>query len=65
MYTYTDIFPNIATRQDIPPISSEIKIEIAKRYMKSFQIITGNEFKAEVSDVKERIINNLKKANYL
>jgi len=33
--------------------------------MKSFQIITGYEFKAEVSDVKERIINNLKKANYI
>ena len=65
MNTYPDIFPNIAPSQEIPPIASEIKIELAKRYMKSFQIITGYEFKPEVSDVKERIINNLKKANYL
>jgi len=65
MDTYPDIFPNIAPSQEIPPISSEIKIELAKRYMKSYQKITGIEFKAEVSDIKERLFNNLKKANYL
>ncbi len=65
MDTYPNIFPNIAPSQEIPPISSEIKIELAKRYMKSYQKITGFKFKPEVSDVKERIANNLKKANYL
>ncbi len=65
METYPNIFPNIKPDQDIPPISSEIKIELAKRYMKSYQKITGLEFKAEVLDVKERIVNNLKKAKYL
>ncbi len=65
METYPNIFPNIKPNQDIPPISSEIKIELAKRYMKSYQKITGLEFKAEVIDVIERIVNNLKKANYL
>ena len=65
MDTYPDIFPNIAPNQEIPPISPQIKIELAKRYMKSYQIITGIEFKPEVSDVNERIFTNLKKANYL
>lgn len=65
METYPNIFPNIKPNQDIPPISSEIKIELVKRYMKSYQKITGIEFKAEVIDVIERIVNNLKKANYL
>ena len=65
MDTYPDIFPNIAPDQDIPPIAPEIKVELAKRYMKSYQKITGNEFKAEVIDVKQRIADNLKKANYL
>ncbi len=65
MDTYPDIFPNITLDQDIPPIAPEIKVELAKRYMKSYQKITGNEFKAEVSDVKKRIVENLKKANYL
>ena len=65
MKTYPDIFPNITPNQAIPPISSEIKIELAKRYMRSFEKITGNPFKAEVADVKARIIDNLKSAGYL
>ncbi|MHA1508556.1 MAG: phosphoribosylaminoimidazolesuccinocarboxamide synthase [Promethearchaeota archaeon] len=65
MDTYPDIFPNITSDQDIPPIAPEIKVELAKRYMRSYQKITGNEFKAETSDVKKRIVENLKKANYL
>ncbi len=65
MDTYPNIFPNIAPNQEIPPISPEIKIELAKRYMKSYQKITGIEFKPEVSDVKERMVGNLKKANFL
>jgi phosphoribosylaminoimidazole-succinocarboxamide synthase len=65
MDTYPDIFPEIKKDQEIPPISDEIKIELAKRYMRSYERITGLEFKPEVSNAKERIKENLKKANYL
>lgn len=65
MKTYSDIFPDIKPDQEIPPISEDIKIELAKRYMKSYEKITGMEFKPEVGDVYERIQNNLKKAGYL
>ncbi len=64
METYPEIFPNISPDQDIPPISSDIKIELAKRYMRSYAKITGFEFKAEVANVEERIIKNLQKYNY-
>ncbi|MHA2429835.1 MAG: phosphoribosylaminoimidazolesuccinocarboxamide synthase [Promethearchaeota archaeon] len=64
METYPEIFPNISPDQDIPPISSDIKIELAKRYMRSYSKITGFEFKAEVANVEERIIKNLQKYNY-
>ncbi|MFX0186285.1 MAG: phosphoribosylaminoimidazolesuccinocarboxamide synthase [Candidatus Hodarchaeota archaeon] len=65
MKTYPDIFPNIKPTQEIPPISEEIKIELAKRYMKSYEKITGKQFKPFVSDVYDRIKENLKKAKYL
>ncbi len=65
MDTYPEIFPNIKKDQEIPPIADHIKIELAKRYMRSYERITGLEFKAEVSDINERIRKNLKKANYL
>lgn len=65
MTTYPNIFPNIAPEQGIPPISDEIKIELAKRYMRSFKRITGMNFKAEPAPVKKRIGDNLKKAGYM
>ncbi|MFW9866483.1 MAG: phosphoribosylaminoimidazolesuccinocarboxamide synthase [Candidatus Thorarchaeota archaeon] len=65
MDTYPEIFPDIKPDEDIPPIANEIKIELAERYMRSYEKITGMEFKAEVADVNQRILENLKKANYL
>ncbi|MFX1418658.1 MAG: phosphoribosylaminoimidazolesuccinocarboxamide synthase [Promethearchaeota archaeon] len=65
MQTYPEIFPDIKPNEEIPPISEDIKIELAKRYMRSYQKITGLEFKAEISDVKKRIYENLKQAKYL
>ncbi|MFX1325611.1 MAG: phosphoribosylaminoimidazolesuccinocarboxamide synthase [Promethearchaeota archaeon] len=65
MDTYPEIFPNIKPEEDIPPISEDIKIELVKRYMRSYQKITGLEFKPEVADVNQRIYENLKAANYL
>ncbi|MBD3197021.1 MAG: phosphoribosylaminoimidazolesuccinocarboxamide synthase [Candidatus Lokiarchaeota archaeon] len=65
METYPDIFPNIQPNQEIPPISEEIKIELAKRYMRSYERITGLAFEPEVANVNERIADNLKTTNYL
>ncbi|MFX1592917.1 MAG: phosphoribosylaminoimidazolesuccinocarboxamide synthase, partial [Promethearchaeota archaeon] len=65
METYPKIFPDIKPDENIPPISEDIKIELAKRYMRSYKKITGLKFKAEISEVKERIYKNLKQANYL
>jgi phosphoribosylaminoimidazole-succinocarboxamide synthase len=65
MDTYPEIFPDIKPEEDIPPISEDIKIELAKRYMRSYQKIIGLEFKPEVVDVSQRIYENLKEANYL
>lgn len=65
METYPDIFPDIKPTEDIPPISEHIKIELAKRYMISYEKITGFAFKAEISDVNKRINENLKEAKYL
>ena len=65
METYPEIFPNIKPDEAIPPISDDIKIKLAKRYMRSYKKITGTEFKAEIADVSQRIHESLKKANYL
>jgi len=65
METYPEIFPDINPNQDIPPIYDDIKIELAKRYMKSYEKIIGQEFKAEIADVHQRIHENLKETHYL
>jgi phosphoribosylaminoimidazole-succinocarboxamide synthase len=65
METYPEIFPDIKPDEDIPLISEDIKIELAKRYMRSYEKITGLTFKTEISEVKKRIHENLKQANYL
>lgn len=65
METYPEIFPDIKPDEDIPPISEDIKVELAKRYMRSYKKITGLGFKAKVEDVNQRILNNLKEAKFL
>ena len=65
MDTYPKIFPDIKPDEEIPPISEDIKIELATRYMRSYKKITGSDFKAEVADVNQRILKNLKETNYL
>lgn len=65
MKNYPTVFPNIKPDQKIPPISDDIKIELVKRYMKSYEKITGLQFKAEIADANQRIYKNLKEANYL
>lgn len=65
MEKYPDVFPDIKPNQKIPPISTDIKVELAKRYMRSYNKITGLEFKPQVGNVEQRILKNLKKINYI
>ena len=45
----------------LPEAPKELVIELSKRYIKLFEMITDSEFKAKVGDVKERIRLNLQK----
>ena len=49
----------------LPEAPEELVIELSKRYIKLFEMITGKEFKAEAGDVSKRIEKNLKKKGYL
>lgn len=51
--------------ESLPEAPEDLVIELSKRYIKLFEMITGNEFKADVGDVKERIEKNLKAEGYL
>jgi phosphoribosylaminoimidazole-succinocarboxamide synthase len=46
---------------EIPLIPDEVKIETARRYIEAYELITGQPFVAEVSDVSERLAKNLAK----
>ncbi len=43
----------------IPNIPDEVKIEVAKRYITAYEMITGKEFKAKNENILERIERNL------
>lgn len=43
----------------LPEAPKELVIELSKRYIKLFEMITGSEFKGEVGNVEYRIIINL------
>ena len=49
----------------IPTIPDEIKVETAQKYIQAYELITGQKFKAEPGDLKQRIEANLRKAGYL
>lgn len=49
----------------IPQIPDEVRIEAARRYITAYEMITGEEFEAEVGDVLARIANNLKKSGIM
>ncbi|MHA1872082.1 MAG: phosphoribosylaminoimidazolesuccinocarboxamide synthase [Promethearchaeota archaeon] len=45
---------------DIPEIPDEVRVELAERYIKTYEIITGHEFKVEFNEpILERITKNL------
>ncbi len=49
----------------LPEAPEELVIELSRRYIKLYEMVTGKDFKAEPGDVKERIEKNLKNAGYL
>jgi phosphoribosylaminoimidazole-succinocarboxamide synthase len=48
---------------EVPEIPDDIKAETARRYIEAYELITGQQFVAEVGDVGARIEQNL--SNYL
>ena len=51
--------------ETLPEAPEELVIELSKKYIKLFEMITGNQFIAEVGDVKDRIEKNLKNGKYI
>jgi phosphoribosylaminoimidazole-succinocarboxamide synthase len=45
-----------------PALTDEIRMTLAERYIELYSLLTGNDFKPEVGDVKKRIDRNLEKA---
>ena len=48
-----------------PPMSKELIVSLAQRYIGVYEKITGKKFKPFVYPIKERIIRNLKKAGII
>lgn len=48
-----------------PELSEQIKIEAVQKYLEAFEKITGQEFQADVGDVKGRIERNLGEKGYM
>lgn len=46
---------------EVPEVPDEIKAETARRYIESYELITGQKFEAEVGDVAARLEQNLSK----
>jgi len=51
--------------ETLPEAPEELVVELSKRYIKLYEMITGEEFKVEVGDVRERIEKNLGEKGYL
>ncbi len=49
----------------LPEAPQELVIELSKRYIQLYEMITGKQFEAEVGDVRERIGSNLKNKGYM
>ena len=46
--------------KELPAAPDELVIELSKRYIQLYEMITGEEFKFPKGDIEERIKNNLK-----
>ena len=51
--------------ENLPPAPRELITELAKRYILLCEKITGNPFEANVGNIEERIVSNLKSKNHL
>lgn len=51
--------------ETLPDAPDELVIELSKRYIKLYEMITGNEFSAEAGDVNCRIEKNLKEKGFM
>jgi len=61
METFPETFPNIRPDEKIPEIPNDIKIKLAKRYIKNFEKIIGTQFNPDTGkDLISRIKKNLK-----
>ena len=49
----------------LPEAPEELVIELSKRYIQLYEMITGKIFKSKRGDVTKRIQNNLKEKGYL
>jgi phosphoribosylaminoimidazole-succinocarboxamide synthase len=62
MKEFPSIFPNISPEQETPLIPPEIRIELAKKYIRSYEKITNSKFVfADPYKIEERIAQNLSK----
>jgi phosphoribosylaminoimidazole-succinocarboxamide synthase len=51
--------------ETLPEAPEELVVELSRRYIQLYEMITGNDFKADVGDVSGRIEKNLKDKGYL
>lgn len=51
--------------KELPDAPEELVVELSKRYIRLYEMITGVEFKREVGDVTGRIEKNLKEKGFL
>src|SRR3989338_1133710 len=49
----------------LPDAPEELVVELSRRYIQLYEMITGKEFEAKVGDVSKRIEKNLKERGYL
>ncbi len=49
----------------LPDAPEELVVELSKRYVQLYEMITGREFIPELGDVKERIERNLNEKKYM
>jgi phosphoribosylaminoimidazole-succinocarboxamide synthase len=47
-----------------PPLSDEVRVMLARKYIEAFERLTGQTFASEVGSVEERIKKNLKAKGY-
>ena len=47
-----------------PPLSDEVRVMLARKYIEAFERLTGQKFESEIGSVEERIKRNLGAKGY-